>query len=256
MDVTVFQCVAFSLILLLGSFVQGAIGFAAGLLMIPMLVMIGLSLPVAVTVNLVVGTVQNVAGSYQLRGELDVRRTIRPILIRLVFLPIGVYFLWLAGALSRQHVKQIVGAIVLAIVVLQWRWRVEPREQLHAAWEWLAFSTSGFLLGFCGMGAPPAVLWVAAHRWSSAQSRAFIFFTHLTGAVPQTLLLCLFFGRQIVPGFMLGLLGMPVVLLGTFFGLRCGARLGSRRLRAVSYGVLAIIAIIAIAGPMLTVVLR
>jgi len=252
MDVSLLQLLEVTAILFASSVLQGAVGFASGLFGIPLMMLTGLTLPEAVTVALIASGVQNLTGSWQLRREIDWSTTWRPVLIRTAAIPLGVWVLWLAGMLSEQRVKQIIGVVILAILIVQWLWRVRPRDSLHVGWEWFAFSLSGFMLGFCGMGGPPMVLWVMAHRWSSRKWRAFLFIVFLSGMIPQLLLLYAVFGDQIHSALLLGLVGVPITFAGTYFGLAIGHRLPLGALRAATYAILVLIAVMAIAAPLMS----
>jgi uncharacterized membrane protein YfcA len=202
-------------------------------------------------VAVVAATLQNLAGYVTLRREIDFRIALRPIAIRLVTLPVGVFILLLCEhKVESSTVRQIVGGIVLSVLVFQWAFRVQPREKLHAGWEFLAFGSSGVLLGFCGMGGPQMVLWVHAHQWSAPKSRAFLFLVFLACMLPQAaLLLVLFPTHEIVPALVLGLLMTPLVLLGTMIGLHVGEHLSKPLLRRASYVVIGIIGVTSIVSP-------
>ena len=120
-----------SLVLLASSVVQGAVGFAAGLFGIPLLVLCGVTFPDAVAISLVAAAPQNIIPTWQLRRDIDFRRALKPILIRFATLPLGVAVLWLVGRGSNDTPGQIVGVIVLIIVAVQRLWRVEPQPRLH-----------------------------------------------------------------------------------------------------------------------------
>ena len=91
------QYAVVSLVLFASSIVQGAVGFAAGLFGIPLLVLSGISFPDAVAIILVAAAPQNMIPAWRLRREIDFRRALRPLLIRYAFLPLGVAVLWLVG---------------------------------------------------------------------------------------------------------------------------------------------------------------
>jgi uncharacterized protein len=239
------------LILFASSVVQGAVGFAAGLFGIPLLVMSGVSFPDAVAISLVAAAPQNIIPAWQLRREIDFRRAFRPLLIRYALLPAGVFTLFIVGHERKDMASQIVGIVVLIIVTVQWAWRSGPRERLHPAWEWLAFGLGGFLLGFCGMGGPPMVLWVLAHDWPMNRARGFLFYIFATGLVPQALLLWLFFGTEVLDAMLLGAAAMPAVLVGLWFGLYLSRLVSDRVLRRLSVAMLILIAVSAILSPYL-----
>src|SRR5262245_7620571 len=120
MSFTFEQYAVVSLVLFFSSIVQGAVGFAAGLFGIPLLMLAGVTFPDAVAISLVAAAPQNIIPMWQLRREIDFRRAIKPMLIRFATLPLGVAALWLVGRGSKDTASQIVGVIVLAIVAVQW----------------------------------------------------------------------------------------------------------------------------------------
>jgi len=233
------------------SVVQGTVGFASGLLAIPLMLLAGLSLPEAIMVNLIAATVQNLLGTIRLREHLAWRATLLPIAIRLAAFPLGaVGLLWL-DTLDASLVKQVVGGVVLAVLVAQWLLHVRRHQRLHPVWMWLAFSLSGAMAGFCGMGGPPMVLWVMAHRWSSEQSRAFQFFVFLAGMAPMAAVLLAMFGGELFFAVGIGVAAIPLAMLGTAAGLRLGSLLPRRIWRTLAFAVLIFVALAAIVGPML-----
>src|SRR5262245_4590175 len=228
------QYAAVSLVLFASSVVQGAVGFAAGLFGIPLLVTSGVSFPDAVAISLVAAAPQNIIPAWQLRREIDFRRALRPLLIRYALLPAGVLALFAVGHERKDLASQIVGVVVLVIVGVQWAWRSTPQERLHPAWEWLAFGLGGFLLGFCGMGGPPMVIWVLAHDWSMNRARGFLFYIFAMGVVPQALLLWLFFGAEVLDAMLLAAAAMPAALAGLWVGLAFSRVVPDRMLRSAS----------------------
>lgn len=242
---------AVSLVLFASSVVQGAVGFAAGLFGIPLLVLTGISFPDAVAISLVAAAPQNIIPAWQLRREIDFRGALRPMLIRYAFMPLGVFLLWLVGRENRDLASQLVGVLVLTIVAIQRAFHVEPQPRLHPAWEWLAFSMGGFLLGFCGMGGPAMVLWVLAHDWSMNRAKAFLYYIFATGLPVQALLLWLFFGTTMFHSMALAAAAFPSVLVGLYVGLYLARFVSDSLLRRLSIALLILIAISAILTPYL-----
>jgi uncharacterized membrane protein YfcA len=251
MSLTLTAFVLVALILLASSVLQGAVGFASGLLGIPLLVLTGMGLPEAVAISLVASAVQNCTAAWQLRHEIDYRGALRPMLIRFAILPLGTLTLWWLGRESKDLAGQMVGGVILAILLVQWTLRMTPQPRLHPAWEWLAFSAAGFLLGLCGMGGPPMVLWVMAHDWSMARGRAFLYFLFATGIPVQAFFLWLAFGSEILWAMLLGLAAMPVLLVGIYIGLALAKVIPDRVLRILATTVLVLIAISSIVMPWL-----
>ncbi|QDU31182.1 Sulfite exporter TauE/SafE [Anatilimnocola aggregata] len=239
------------LILLASSVVQGAVGFAGGLFAIPLLLMMGISAPEAVSINMVASTVQNALGAWRLRREIDFRVAFRPTIIRFITLPLGVATLYWVGNANKDLASQVVGCIILLILAAQWLLSVPPQDQLHWAWEILAFSFGGFLLGLCGMGGPMMVLWVMAHRWPIIKAKAFLYFIFSTGMLPQAFFLWLFFGDEIFGAIGLGLAGIPSLIIGMLIGLKIGSHLPDHVIRRLTIAVLVVIALSSIIVPML-----
>jgi uncharacterized membrane protein YfcA len=212
----------------------------------------GMSLPAAVAISLAAAAVQNGVAAWQLRREIDLPATIRPMLLRFATLPLGVLALWWLGEENKNLASQLVGVLVLGIVALQQSLRVQPRPVLHPGWEWLTFSVAGFLVGLCGMGGPPMVLWVLAHDWPMNRARAFLYFLFVTGLPLQAVLLWLVFGPAIVSPMLLGLAALPALLLGLYAGLYLSKLLPDALLRRLSVALLVVVALAAIVSPYLT----
>jgi uncharacterized membrane protein YfcA len=240
-----------SLILFASSVVQGAVGFAANLFGIPLLVLTGISFPNAVAITLVAAAPQNLIPAWQLRREIDYSGALRPMLIRYAFMPLGVLVLWLIGEENKDLASQFVGMLVLIIVGFQQAMRVEPQPRLAPIWEWLAFSMGGFLLGLCGMGGPAMVLWVLAHDWTMTRAKAFLYYLFATGLPVQALLLWLFFGQKMVQAMVLSAAALPSVLVGLWCGLYLSRHVSDRMLRRLSLALLLLIATSAILTPYL-----
>lgn len=243
------QYLLIAAVLLASSVLQGAVGFAAGLFGTPILVLCGVKLHEAVTINLVSSALQNSLAAWRMRKDIDFARARRPLLIRLLTLPLGALALFSLGGAGQGLVSQLVGVIVLCILGVQWCFQTDPRDEIPWGWEWLAFGLGGFLLGLCGMGGPPMVLWVMAHKWPVAKAKAFLFYIFASGLIPQGILLYLFFGNAIFLPILYGLAAAPSLIGGTLAGLWFGARIPDAALRRLSIFVLALIALTAILTP-------
>ncbi|MEM9658797.1 MAG: TSUP family transporter, partial [Planctomycetota bacterium] len=175
------KLVLVAVVLSAGSVVQGAVGFASGMICLPLLVLNGLTLPEAVTINVVSTSVQNVIGAWRLRRSLVPRELVVPVTLRWLGVPIGAFVLSHVDNLDPGRAKQLVGMLLLAVVVLLGSFRVKPRDDLKLGWQTLAFLSSGVMLGFAAIGGAPMVLYVNALTWSANKSRAFLFFCSATG---------------------------------------------------------------------------
>jgi hypothetical protein len=245
------QIVPVALILLASSMVQGMVGFASGMIAIPSLLIVGRSLNEAVAISAVAAFAQNMLGVYSLRREIAFRQALRPILIRFAALPVGIVALKLSGHLDQHRVRQIVGVVVLLGLAMMARSPDRSRWRWPNLWDYGAFLSSGFLVGFCGIGGPPLVMWAVAQGWPPGRTRGFLFLVFFSSMFPQLLMLAAAYGEAIVAAMLIGVAGAPLVLAGTYLGLLIGRRFSRRWLRAVSFAILLAMALREIAGPFL-----
>lgn len=241
-----------AVIMTIGSVVQGAVGFASGLLCVPLLVLMGFSLPEAATVNLISTSVQNFTGAWKLWSFLDWRELIYPTIVRLMAIPVGTLSAaWIDQRLSPTQCKQVVGSLLLVVVALLWGFRVKRREYLNYFWQTLAFFSSGFLLGFAAMGGAPMVLYVNSLTWGVSKSRGFLFFC---SAVGQPLAIWFYwreFGREfLVPACSTALI-LPLIFAGLWLGLHIGSRLSQPLFRRITLALITLTALAAVLSPFL-----
>lgn len=254
METTPLQWLAIASVLLASSVVQGAVGFASGLFAIPLLLLVGLSLPQAITINIVASATQNLLGAHSLWGEIPWDRVAFPVLLRTLAIPLGLVGLYFLDAhVARDTVRQFVGGLLLLFIAGQWVWQsrqAEPDDEPpRTPWQWIAFLGAGFTLGLCGMGGPPMVLWVNAQNWPAARTRAFLFFVFLTGVIPQGLLLYFTFGGEVLAAGLLALTAVPAAVLGTWAGLWLGSLMARERLRIATMGVLVLLGLWSLVSP-------
>jgi len=249
-DLSLTTYLAVGVVLMCASALQGSVGFAAGLFGIPLLMLLaGLELPAAVMTMLLASFIQNLGGLFHLRKDFDFQTARTPMLIRLATIPLGLAVLHTATSLPQEYVKAIIGAVILALLVLQWRLAPNEPQELHWGWTPVAFGSSGFLVGFCGMGGPPMVLWVMAQPWTAKRSRAFLFFLFTSSLVPHCLILWWMYGARINAAVAMALLGVPWIVAGTWIGLWIGTHLPKARLRVLAYIILVFTALGAICSP-------
>ena len=247
------EIVVIGVIMTCGSLVQGAVGFASGLICVPLLVLCSFSLPEAATINLVSTSLQNITGATKLWSHLEPRELVFPIAVRWLFIPLGVYAAWHADHhLSPERSKQLIGLVLLGILMLVWIGRAEPRERLSRWWQSLAFSTSGFLQGFASIGGAPLVLYVNSLTWTANKSRAFLFTCAASGVPIAAIAFWAQHGERILPAASAALITIPVVLTGLALGMKAGARLQKSMFQRITYGLLTLIAISAIVWPLIS----
>ncbi len=251
-----------AIILILGSLIQSAAGFAFGMFAIPLLMFIGYEPYQAIAMISLCGGIQTAVGLYTLRKHVEWKQIPALIAMSILTVPLGV---WVLATLLKDFgpdgVKQIFGIIILAGLLVQIWCKVSQHEKLHPIWGLGASGLSGFIGGISGMGAPPIVMWVHAHNWSNQRSRATIW-AFFTGLVPLQIgfLFYRFNGPeyQTAPGFwqnnvvtalITAAILSPVMILGIIPGLWIGHRIPKPRLRQISYAIILIISIIAIISP-------
>lgn len=237
-------------ILFLASLIQGAAGFGFALFAMPLLLLVGIKTPEAVALSSASTLFQTGLASFQLRQYIIWPKVWWATSVRLLTLPVGIYLLYQLDGLNINQVKQIIGGLILAIVILQILWRPQPSKTTKTG-EITAMAASGILMGFSGMSGPPLVLWVMQQSWQPKQIRAFLLTTFFMG-IPFVLSLLYFtYGNRLLESFIQALLAIPVVVLATQLGVALGNRLNRRVLQCVTYAMLALTALSAILSPLL-----
>lgn len=235
----------------LGSMLQSAVGFGAGMLSIPLLLWVGLPLERAVAMMLGVITIHAGYNCYRARADI-VWRPILPIsLLRFSAMPVGVWLLERYLINDQAAAKQAVGAVLLLSIAATANSSKTPRGQVHWGWLWLAGLCSGLLAGSVGMGGPPLILYALAHDWSAARTRAYLWTLFLFGA-PMTIAIFIWrFGGKAAGDWVTGMAHLPVIWLGSNAGLWLTRRHSRQTLRLLSLTVLCLIAISSIVAPWL-----
>ncbi|MEX0885917.1 MAG: TSUP family transporter [Phycisphaeraceae bacterium] len=246
---TLDQLILVGLLIILGSALQSAVGFGFSIFAIPLIVLVGVDLPAAVAIVLTATLAQVGLSCYRHRADMRWQGFWPMYFMRLATVPAGVWALALLTEAGQGLIKQTLGVVLLAVVVTHWLWRIEPRQRVAPGWGVVAGGASGFFAGLVGMGGPPLVLWVMAHDWPSRQARVFMWFSFLLILPLIVAMLAFRFGEPVLHATLVGVLYMPLTLLGTAFGLTLGARLSRRRLRTATLIVLLMVALAAMIEP-------
>ncbi len=238
------------LVLILGSALQSAVGFGFGLFAIPLLIVLGSESYEAIAIISICGLMQTVIGVYALRHHVNWLQLAGLTALAATFLPLGVWTLHLiVDRCPLGTIRQIFGAIVMIALLTQLLWRVKGHDHLHWAWGVGASTLGGFMSGLSGMGGPPIVMWIMAHKWSNQRSRATLW-TLFTGLTPfQFFFLWRQFGNPALEAYGYGALLAPITLLGILPGLWLGHRIPKPLLRRLSYAILLLISLYAILQP-------
>jgi uncharacterized membrane protein YfcA len=243
------QLIVIAVLLALGSMLQSAAGFGFALFSVPMLLLIGCQSFEAIAIVSVSAAAQAVLGVTLLRRHVHWPRILAMIALAGLGVPLGVAVLGMLADQDRAVVRRVFGGIVLVALALPLVMRVQPRDSLPRGAMVGAMLASGFMGGLSGMGGPPAVIWVMAHKWSNQESRATLW-SLFAGMMPvQLLLLWREFGAEVGSAAILGVLMVPATLLGAFPGLWIGHRIPKPRLRLISLLLLAAIALYALLRP-------
>ncbi|UCD75237.1 MAG: sulfite exporter TauE/SafE family protein [Phycisphaerales bacterium] len=240
------------IVLILGSALQSAAGFAFGMFAIPLLILLGAEAYEAIAIISVCGLIQTVIGIWALRKHIDWLQVVLMTVMAAICIPAGVLTLGaLVESVPVSVIRQVFGSIVLCVVVVQWVWRIRPREKLHWGWMATAMPLSGFMTGLSGMGGPPAVMWVMAHNWSNRRSRATLWAFFCATTPVSWISLHQRFGDEVFTAIGNGVLMSPVMILGILPGLWLGHRIPKPLLRQISYVILLLVSAYAICQPLL-----
>ena len=243
------QLLIAAVILFFSSLTQAMIGFAFNLLAIPLLIWAGFSLAQAVVLTSIPMFTQLLTNTWKLRESIVWQDVKRPILIRYITLPIGIWLLYYLNNLDTVYIKQLVGVILLLILASQLFVKFEVKEKLDKLWDYITFGLSGIMLGMLGMGGPPIVLWLLAHNWSAKRTRAFITTVFLFAAPIQIAMLYYKFGDKIPEMFIYAIYAIPIVVLAALLGVKIGNQLNKEKLRVIIVFFLFLLAIVSIFSP-------
>ncbi|MFN3168581.1 MAG: TSUP family transporter [Phycisphaeraceae bacterium] len=254
MDLTPYQLFVIVGVVLFAALVQAAVGFGAGMIIVPVLIWAGLPIEHALAVMSAAVCGQLTVKLWRYRREVPWREVVWPMgTARLIGYVPGFVLLWLLAGASTAVVKQAVGATVLLALAMQAGLRVEPRERLATGWAWLAGIAGGATAGAVGMGGPPLVLWVVAHDWPGKQARLFLWASFwATMPLQLGVLIILFHPIEQAVLMGVGLATLPAALLGTAGGLWVGHRIPRRQLRWMMIGLLVVLGVGSLIGPMLS----
>lgn len=233
----------FASIVAFGLFVQSAAGFAAGLIIIPLMGYAGYGIPEGQTVLLLATIPQNILGIRRFRKSLDIHELRFPVLLRFLGLPVGFGLLCFLDTLPLVQIRRFLGLVILLCVAILLLRKPNDGRRIPTGWTVLAFCSSGFFAGLTGTGGPMMVAWVQAHRWSTEKTRAFLFSMYLCYSGPALLLLWWRFEARVVTAAISVVASLPLLLIASHVGLTFGSWLGRARLRYVTLGLLVVIGV-------------
>ena len=236
------------LIMFVGSLAQGTIGFALGMIAVPLLVEAGFSLSQAVALTTLSIGIQVMFGVWQLRAHIPWGDVKPAAITRLLTVAVGVLLLLNVEALEPASIKRLVGfGVLLGVAVRIAAGKFAGREWPTAA-SIAAFSISGVLQGLVAMGGPPLVLWMTTRDYEAREARAFTMTLFLFNAPVQVALLLFLSTTMNLEVILLALVISPLIYFGTAIGVRIGNRFSKRLLNHAALAVLTVIALKAILG--------
>ena len=226
-----------------GSLVQGAIGFALGMIALPLLVEAGFSLSQAVALTTLSIGIQVIFGAWRLRAHIPWDDVKPAAITRFLTVALGVLLLLNVETMDAAGVKRLVGVGLLLAVIVRAAAGTTARRKWPAAASIAAFSLSGFLQGLVAMGGPPLVLWMTTREYQPQEARAFTMTLFLLNAPVQVALLLFLSQTMSLEVILMALVLSPLIYIGTAIGLRIGDRFSKQLLNQVALAVLVLIAL-------------
>ena len=229
-----------------GSLVQGTIGFALGMIAMPLLVEAGFSLSQAVALTTLSIGIQVMFGAWQLRAHIPWHDVKLAAIVRFLTVAVGVLLLLTVETMDTVGVKRLVGVgVLLGVVVRVVAGKLVRRDWPTAA-SIAAFSLSGVLQGLVAMGGPPLVLWMTTRDFRAQEARAFTMTLFLLNAPVQILLMLLLTQTMTPDVILMALVLAPLIYIGTTIGVHVGNRFSKPLLDKAALAVLVVIAVNAI----------
>lgn len=229
--------------------VQTAVGFGFGLVLVPILLAFGRTLPEAVSISLGAGVVQTVLGLRSVASEVRWRPAIRLAIAQWIALPLGVWAMVALHDAGPERVKQGVGVVLLVVLTMRLVARPARRDDLPRGWSIAAGAISGVLSGAVGMGGPPLVLLALSQRFSADRFRAFLWEQFLLVTPVQLLVLSIRFGTEPIRAFGLGVALAPGLYLGTRLGRSASSRWDAEWLSRSAIALLYLLALASLLAP-------
>jgi uncharacterized membrane protein YfcA len=243
------QLVLTGVVLFLGSVLHSAAGFAFALFAIPVLLFLGWAPYQAIALTAVCVIVHGCISVGRSNERPEWKSILGWVAIAVGMQPVGGWILGQIVSLERTRVAQVFGCILLAVLAVKLWLRPEPQERLHPRWGVLTMLVSGVISGLSGMGGPPIVLWLMAHKWPNERIRVTLWTMFAGLAVTNLCWLAWRFGRPVVEAGAVGLLFTPITFLGTLPGARIAAKMSPDTMRNAATVILVLVAVYAVSQP-------
>ncbi|MGE5340353.1 MAG: sulfite exporter TauE/SafE family protein [Candidatus Omnitrophota bacterium] len=217
-------------VLILGSIVQSSSGFGFSLVSLPFLLFMGLGLPEAVMTIMVASAFQKITAVSYLWKSIDWKGHASFMAIGFLSIPLGVYSMYRISFFSKSSIEQMIGVVIFLLLLLQWWDIIKIQETVSRFWGYTAGFFSGFLDGLANIGGPPLVLWILAHRWSNEKMRATPLAFAIVFTPMQFVFMAIAFGSRMWSPFVKASLLTPLVLVGSWIGLKIGEKFSKKHL--------------------------
>lgn len=208
-----------------GGFLCGLSGFGAGLVTLPIVLLVASPL-LAAQMAALAGITSQIQSLPALRYGLHWRELLPVVAAGVVGMTVS---LWFIPPLPVTLFKFGVGAILIAYslfaLALPPTWRFTKR---HRAGDVLAGFAGGIIGGIAGIPGPPVIMWAALQSWSAVEKRSLI---QIFNLVTLTFMLLASAARGLLAENFLpaALMLLPGTLIGAMAGVAAYKRLNDRR---------------------------
>ncbi len=212
-------------VFMLAGLLQGLCGFGFSLLSVSVLAIL-IDHKLAVALAAVAGSANSFYLAWLLRRSIMVRSSLVPIVIALVFVPVGVWFL---RCVDRSIVVRALGVLVLVVSAIGLVRAQKLRVFASRPCKWVAGAASGIFGGAFNAPGPPLVLYAHNCDWPTRNAIAnlqFMFSVIAVGTLSAFWCADVLNARRIL----WGLAYMPAVMVFSLLGSRLSQKLPVRHL--------------------------
>ena len=236
------ESILIGVILMASSFIQSVAGFGFALFALPVLVVIGLSLPEAILLLNITSFFQASCSSIKLRHSIPWAEVKLSIFWRLIFIPIGVFLMADVAGLPDVEIKAVIGWAILFVVFARKWLKLERNNSPYLAG--FLFSLSGLMAGALGIGGPALVIWVTSQKWSAEKSRAFLLTNFSIGTpIAVVMILFKFSGQLPLQAIMWQcLIVLPFLLAGSVLGMKVAQSISNQLFQKTVFFLLVVMA--------------
>ncbi|MBX0327736.1 sulfite exporter TauE/SafE family protein [Oscillochloris sp. ZM17-4] len=222
------------LVVLGAALLGGITGFGFALVCTPLLLSLGVPLPVVVISNLSLATATRISVAYRLRAHIDVGRVAWLVAASVPGILLGT---WVIAWADPRAIKLAAGALVIVAVLLILRSMARPAPARIPGSTGLAGFLAGFLGSTTSLNGIPPVLLLARDRVSPKGFQANLALFFISSNLITLAVLAARgapFAEALIPR---GLIWLPVALAGNLAGVRLGTSLPDLLFRRIALAV-------------------